>query len=174
MNTLKGSYGGPKPFRFESFWSRDASSWAVIKHAWNQPQSGSSAHWLLRKIVATKSALRVWNKEHFGIIQTKIHDVWRQPEFIQNLSPSESQYEAELSLHSQLHEELCREELLWKDKSRTTWLTTKDLNTKHFHMSTIIRRRRNHIDAIQTSFGRWLHGRKPIGDNFSPTFWGHL
>lgn len=89
---------------------------------------------------------------------------------IQHLPPSDAQYEAEIALRSQIYEEARWEELLWKNKSRITWLTTKDLNTKHFHLSTIIRRRSNRIDAIKTSTGHWKYHRKHIGDLFLQHF----
>lgn len=78
---------------------------------------------------------------------------------------SDLQYEAELVNRTKLQEEMRREELLWQQKPRNTWLTTTDLNT-HFHLSTLIRHRRNTIDSIKSSTGRWMHRRKDIGDTF--------
>lgn len=151
---------------FENFWSRDPTSWNVINEAWSSPQTDSPAHSLIRKIWATKLALRRWNKECFGHIHTKLQHLRDQLYVIQRLPPSEMKYEAELAIRQQLHEEMRREELLLQQKSRITWLATKDLNTKHFHLSTIIRRRRNCIEAIQTSGVRWLQRRKDTGDIF--------
>lgn len=57
------------------------------------------------------------------------------------------------------------------------WLTTPDLNTKFFHLSTIVRRRRNTIDALCDSHGNWMEGRDTIGthmiDHFRPLFACH-
>lgn len=66
----------------------------------------------------------------------------------------QDQYEAELAIWTQLQEEMMREEMLWQQKSRITSLTTKDLNTRHFHLSTLIRRRKKPIDSIKSSMGR--------------------
>lgn len=169
--TLLSSFkGGPKPFRFENFWTRDNTSWNVIFEAWNSSQTGSPAHRLIRKIWATRSALRRRNKACFGTIHTQIQQLRHQLDYIQQLAPSDLQYEAELTVRTQLQEEMKREEMLWHQKSRINWLTTKDLNTKHFHVSTLIRRRRNCIEALQTAGGRWLQRRKEIGDLFVQHF----
>lgn len=52
---------------------------------------------------------------------------------------------------------------LWRQKSWSTWLTTRDLNTRFFHLSTVIRRRRNSIDSIKSTVGQWLHGKEAVG-----------
>lgn len=74
---------GPKPFCFKNFWLRDESSWNVINSAWNQQQSGSSAHKLIQKIKATKNALRTWNRESFSHIATKLPNLCTQLDSIQ-------------------------------------------------------------------------------------------
>jgi len=38
----------------------------------------------------------------------------------------------EIYLQSDLREQLLREEILWKQKSKELWLTCTDLNTKFF------------------------------------------
>lgn len=53
-------------------------------------------------------------------------------------------------------------------------LTTPDLNTKFFHLSTIIRRRRNSFEALNNGVGVWLQDREAIGshvvDHFSRVY----
>lgn len=83
------------------------------------------------------------------------------------MPPSDTQYEAELAIRTQVQEEMRREEMLWHQKSKITWLITKDLDTRHFHLSTLIRRT---IDSIKTSTGRWLNRRRDGGDIFVQHF----
>jgi hypothetical protein len=61
----------------------------------------------------------------------------------------------ELVLQKALDDLYLQEEILWKSKSQETWLTCKDLNTKFFHLSTLIKRRWNAIDFLKLSFGDW-------------------
>ncbi|KAB1207150.1 hypothetical protein CJ030_MR7G011471 [Morella rubra] len=48
-------------------------------------------------------------------------------------------------------------------KSRELWLSTKDLNTKYFHTSTIIHRRHNSIEFLKTEEGTWISSREEVG-----------
>lgn len=87
------------------------------------------------------------------MIQQKIQALTAKIDRIQQDESTEANLIREMTMRKALQEELKREELLWKHKSRVTWLTTKDLNTKFFHLSTIIRRRRNAIEFL-TQNGR--------------------
>lgn len=46
-----------------------------------------------------------------------------------------------------------------------TWLTTSDLNTLFFYLSTVVRRRRNSIDALKDDRCEWLNDREAIGNH---------
>ncbi|KAF7811782.1 reverse transcriptase [Senna tora] len=63
-------------------------------------------------------------------------------------------------LQKQLWEEyeniLTQEELLWMQKSREQWIIHGDRNTRFFHTSTMIRRKRNRIEALKNNQGEWV------------------
>ena len=46
-----------------------------------------------------------------------------------------------------------QEEILWHQKSRAIWIVSGDGNTKYFHTSTIIRRRRNRMESLKDDNG---------------------
>lgn len=62
------------------------------------------------------------------------------------------------------------EEELWKIKPRKTWLTTKDLNTKFVHLSTVIRWRRNAIEFLKNDRGERLSSRASVGEHIVAYF----
>jgi hypothetical protein len=65
---------------------------------------------------------------------------------------------------------LLQEESLWRSKSRELWLTCKDLNTKFFHTSTIIKWQRKAIDFLKLPSGVWTFDRPKIGNCFTSHF----
>jgi hypothetical protein len=167
--SLKGSYQNlPKPFRFEAFWKRDSSSHEVVAEAWlpNLRDSRSSpAFSLSRKWKSTKSALKWWNQNHFGNIQYHIKKLFCEIDFIQSYPHSLVNVAKEKSLQVALQEQLLREEVLWKQKSRELWLTCTDLNTSFFHAATSCRRRYKSISFLNIEGGSILTSRDAIGNH---------
>jgi hypothetical protein len=143
----------PKSFRFEVVWIRDTISNKVIFMAWNQPLLGSPAFKFSTKLKEVKKKLKEWNKETFGNIQHQLTQIKAELSALQNLEPTTSNLAAEENLKALHNELLAREEILWKQKSRTQWLTSSTLNTRFFHLATIIHRRKNAIDFLKDNNG---------------------
>lgn len=72
LNTTGNISRGPWPFRFEAMWLQVPSCYAIIKNAWTFPQQGFPMFKLKGKIEEMKKALKKWNKEEFGHVQTKV------------------------------------------------------------------------------------------------------
>jgi len=52
---------------------------------------------------------------------------------------------------------LGQEQELWALKSRINWMVQGDRNTAFFHVSTLVRQKRNQILAIKNGVGEWLY-----------------
>lgn len=76
----------------------------------------------------------------------------------------------EAQLQVDLQDALHNEEMLWKSKSRNHWLATPKLNTRFFHLTTLIRRRRNCIEGLKSEDRRWLNTQADIGDYLCSNF----
>lgn len=166
LNTYGTSPPLPRPFRFEEFWTRNPTCGQIIDAAWNRVVQGNPAFCLVKKLKYTKAALKSWNTQYFGNIQRNIKVTLKQIDSIQQGPHTLASSTREAFLKSDLEDLLIKEELLWRNKSRETWLTCKDLNTRFFHTFTIIRRRSNAVDFIKTESGDWLSDRTSIRDNF--------
>ena len=51
---------------------------------------------------------------------------------------------------------LSQEEELWALKSRVNWMIQGDRNTSFYHVSTLVRRKRNQILSIKDACGEWI------------------
>ena len=76
----------------------------------------------------------------------------------------------EQSLQIELFEWLIRSEILWCKISRELWLKLGDKNSKFFHLSMVIRRRNNNVDAIKKEDGIWIHDSNQIRRLFRNNF----
>ena len=121
---------------------------------------------LCKKIKQAKLELKQWNRSCFGNVQSKIKEAWKNLDQIQCLDPNPQNLEKEANLCMEIQELLKREEILWRQKSRIKSLTSSDLNTRFFYLSTVIRRRRNSIDFMKKENGEWISGWEEIGQCF--------
>jgi hypothetical protein len=160
----------PRPFRFEEFWSKDSTCATIIEAAWLKSVFTTPTKRLPKKLKNTKLALLEWNSKHFGNIQKQIKATLLNLDLVQQAPLSSLTHEKEISLKLELGNLLSKEEILWRSKSREIWLTCKDLNTKYFHTSTLIRRRTNAINFLKLDSGIWVCSRADIGGSFTSHF----
>ncbi|KAJ7959198.1 Endonuclease/exonuclease/phosphatase [Quillaja saponaria] len=99
----------PRPFKFEAIWTRDNRSNLVVENAWRNSICGSPAFSLNYKLKKTKFALKDWNNNHFGRVQSRIQSLKHQIDSLQQKEPSYDNLIAEHNLKVQMDEWLLRE-----------------------------------------------------------------
>ncbi|XP_075633970.1 uncharacterized protein LOC142606522 [Castanea sativa] len=57
---------------------------------------------------------------------------------------------------------LNQEEEIWALKSRVNWMVQGDRNIAFYHVSTLVRRKRNRIMAIRNAVGEWIYEENAI------------
>ncbi|CAA7030621.1 unnamed protein product [Microthlaspi erraticum] len=147
-----GDTGDPRrrPFRFEAAWLKHSGFKELLLNSWNGALATPNA------LEDLKVKLRKWNKEVFGDIQTRKEKLLTEIKAIQALLES-TQTDALLQREGELLREfyivLEQEEVLWYQKSREKGITLGDRNTKYYHLTTVVRRRRNKIESLKDDEG---------------------
>nr|KYP65965.1 Putative ribonuclease H protein At1g65750 family [Cajanus cajan] len=139
-----------RPFRFEAAWLTHASFQELLKKEWT-----TNARWNMR-INNIQQAFTKWNKSVFGnVFLTKRRLLRRLQGIASKLfsGPNKFLEKLQSELWQELETVLQREELIWFQKSRCKWLLMGDRNTRFFHGSTIIRRRKNRIEKLLNENG---------------------
>ena len=130
-------------FCFEAAWLQHSEFQELLAASWDQDIDTREA------LVGLGVKLKKWNKEVFGNVQQ------RKEKLVMEIKEIQEKIEEDLSdellvkegeLLKEFEIVLEQEEVIWFQKLREKWIAHGDRNTKFFHMSTIIRRRRNQVD----------------------------
>ena len=143
-----------RPFRFQPVWMSHPLFPKVVSDSWEQDKA------LKGNIESFTKDVIVWNKDVFGNIFHRKNRMEARLRGIQaSLANGPSDYL--LTLEEVLRKEylgiLQQEEEFWSVKSRLNWLIQGDRNTKFFHSSARIRRKRNRIACLMDNQGNWVH-----------------
>lgn len=96
--------------------------------------------------------LRAWSKEHFGHVT---HEIEKRREELADLQLRDADRAEIRQKMFQLDELLYREEMMWLQRSRITWLKEGERNTAYLHRRAVWRARRNYIEKLRWSDGTW-------------------
>ncbi|XP_043698525.1 uncharacterized protein LOC122649220 [Telopea speciosissima] len=120
--TEGGKFQGQRPLRFESIWFRHPEYKDTALKAWAPVAVTDDTPILFKKMHKCKPIFRRWNREVFGRVQTKILNLKGELEELQGGPVFDGYQVKEQELSLLLNEELEKEEELWRQKSRVSWL----------------------------------------------------
>ena len=136
----RGGGGRIRPFKFQTCWLSNPSFPAIVSRSWSHSERLVDA---ISKF--TDEATR-WNRMHFGNIFNRKKNIMARLNGIQRAlanRPSTFLINLENELIKELDVVLNQEEKIWALKSRVNWLVQGDKNTNFYHVSTLVRRKRN-------------------------------
>ncbi|KAL5571536.1 hypothetical protein UlMin_021133 [Ulmus minor] len=154
LNTMGEDGFLKRPFRFEPMWVEDPRSYLVVQHSWLSRQHHQPP----------------WNHHQFGKVQTIIKHTREAISAILDQPVTNERVAREADLRLTLDAYLKYEETLWLNKSNLKWRRDGDRCSKFFFMTTLLRHKRNRIDAVKDDNGVWLQSRDQIGRAFLAKF----
>uniref|UniRef100_A0A2N9GPD6 Uncharacterized protein n=1 Tax=Fagus sylvatica TaxID=28930 RepID=A0A2N9GPD6_FAGSY len=156
-----------KLFRFEDMWRMHPDCEPVVTQAWVPKTRGSPLAQVRTKIQRCGEELSRWSRAQFGNI-TKIlkekTELLRQAEVDSTLGYG---HDTVISIRQEVNVLLLKEEKMWQQRSRVSWLKEGDRNTKYFHNRASQRRRRNSIQTLIREDGEIVTGSEAIGTQFT-------
>lgn len=126
-----------------------------------------TAHKLLRSLKFTTATLKAWNRSHFRYANKRIQNLEEELRVVQ-LQDRDSTEREPYTLE-ELRIQRQRWESILKQKSCEIWIKEGDRNTKSFHMSLLLRRRRNRVEAIKDE-AQWITEADDMKDYFLKSF----
>ena len=151
-----------RPFRFEETWMSNVGCETTIKKAWESSQRGTRMFNVWHKLKECKRQLGEWSRKSFGNIKKQIERVKQKIQQAETLAIQDREHVNINGLRRELNSLLGKEEKMWRQRSRISWLAQGDRNTKYFHGRATQRQRRNHISRLSDGDGGWLETNEEI------------
>lgn len=109
----------------------------------------------MERIQYCSAQLATWNKVHFGSVRKRILEAEQKlARLVQANSTNLRQAEHTIT-RREVDCWLEREEKMWRQRYKITWLKDGDQNTRYFHNNASLRHKKNQIDQVQDEEGRW-------------------
>lgn len=141
-----------RPFRLQAAWFLHPHFLALVQKCWADDHQLD----VVSKLQFLKQSCSLWNRRVFGNIFYRKSRCLARLQGIQVAMqdrPSMRLQLLETSLQTELNAILTQEEVYWRQISRVSWLKEGERNTRFFHLSTLIRRRQNHVTRLRLEGG---------------------
>jgi hypothetical protein len=134
--------------RYEMIWERDTALQEEINTAWTAHANAECLQNIHHKLNSTMTCLTKWSSLKFGSVNREIDKIKKNLERLQRQNFNGFSEEVD-ALNKRLDELLLREEIMWKQRSRITWLKLGDQNTRFFHRKATWRAKKNKIQSLK-------------------------
>ncbi|KAF5190885.1 hypothetical protein FRX31_019527, partial [Thalictrum thalictroides] len=141
-------------------WLNSDSCEPLILSNWSPDCQGSPSFQFKSKMQRTTKALRIWNKQTFGNVFAQMKECQEKITELMEMPISEATQKEIREWKMKLEEALENEAQYWEQHARMKWKLEGNRNTRFYHISATVRRKRNYVDRIMNDDGKWVNGRE--------------
>jgi len=125
------------PFKFNANWGLSEEVRKLVDRAWKTNVQGSLNYVWESKLKNVKKELRNWLKENYQPPskkrQDKVQELDEHYKLMEEVPIEEKHIQEENDLSTHIYSLSIQEEKLWRLKSCSLWLKSRDSNTSFFH-----------------------------------------
>ena len=114
------------------------------------------------KLKNCKRGLSKWSRQNFGNVTRQLAEKQQQLKEVETNAIQGGGLDRMKRLKSKVNFLFEKEEQMWRQRSRTSWLKNGDRNTRYFHRQASQRRRRNRIMGLQNNEGVWTDKKEEV------------
>jgi hypothetical protein len=139
---------------YKIMWERSEELKEQIELAWSDAGLKPTLGEVRQGLDKVMTELQAWGKRKFGNIRKELDKARGKLEVLyrDNGDPKEIR-----QLSNYMNELLYKEEMMWLQRSRVSWLKEGDRNTKYFHQRAVWRARKNNIKKLKDDAGVWYY-----------------
>ena len=126
------------------------------------PYRGGLGYSIMDRLKRCKVSLQGWNWSVFGNVNRVLKQKQERLQFLEGLNCLHEKADEIQGLRKEINEMLTREEIMWNQRSRASWIKWGDRNTKFFHATVSQRRRQIKIVGIEGVDGIWQENQEDI------------
>jgi hypothetical protein len=155
--------------RYEIMWECEDSLVPEIVAAWDAAGVKHDLGDISQGLQVVMNTLHKWSRVKFGSVIKELETLRSKLEELQ-LRDDAADAEESTRIKERMNEILYREEMMWLQRSRISWLKEGDCNTRYFHIKAQWRAKKNKIKKLRNGEGQWCETWKDMCDLTSRFF----
>jgi hypothetical protein len=134
-------------FWYEIMWEHEPSLSAAIGEAWKNGKQVSDLGGIAANLHGVMASLKRGSRQKFGAVTLELENLRKKLEDLDGQDNAQAKEEGK-GIQNHMDELLYREEMMWLQRSRISWLKEGGHNTKFFHLKAAARANKNKIKRL--------------------------
>ena len=143
-------------------WLKDPRCESNVEEAWDEGLYGGLGDVQNRCLESCRARLEVWKNIEFGNLGKTVAELQKKLEWLELQPSSPDMIRSLRNTRIELNCWMDKEDDMWRQRSRISWMQYGDRNTRLFHEKVLARYKKNLIEGLMDENGRWLEGDEHV------------